>query len=91
MDGASIAHEIRAGIRVAGEELVRQHVALHAIAGGASGNEVPGRVRAAARYRIDVVERRFHRVEVMSAVDTPATAVAHRGPLEGALGVTGKA
>ena len=91
MHGARIPHEVGAGIRVAREELVRQHVALHAVAGGAGGNEVPRRMRATARYRVDVVERRFKRVEVMAAVDTPAAAVAHRGAFERALGVTGKA
>jgi hypothetical protein len=35
-----------------------------------------------------VVERRFHRLQRMAAVDTPPAAVAHRGPLERALGVT---
>jgi hypothetical protein len=39
----------------------------------------------AASYRIDVVERRFNRLEVMAAVDAPAAAVAHRGALERAL------
>jgi hypothetical protein len=48
-------------------------------------------VRSPARYWIDVVERRFHRVEVMATVDAPPPAVTHGRALERALGITGEA
>ena len=82
MHGARIAHEVRPGLRVSGEELVRQHVALEAITGRTGNHEVARRVRAAAGYRMNVVKRRFKRFEVMSAVNTTPSAVAHRGALE---------
>lgn len=88
MDGAGVPHEVRAGERVPCEELVRKHVSLQPVARGAGGNEVARNVRAAARQRIDVVERRFSRVERMAAVHAAPAAVAHRGALERALGVT---
>ena len=88
MHGARISHEVRARVRVPLEELVRQHVSLHAVTRAAGDDKVARRVRTAARYRIDVVERRFKRVEVMRAVDATPAAVTHRRALEGALGVT---
>ena len=90
VDRARISHKVRPGVWVSPEELVRQHVALHPVAGRAGRDEVARRVRAAPGYRIDVVERRFDRVKSMSAVDTPPAAVPHRSTLEGALDVTGR-
>ena len=88
MHGPRITNEVRPSDRVPREELVRQHVALHPVAGRAGGNDVARHMRAAAGDGVDVVERRFDRVEVMTAVDAPPPAVTHRRALEGALGVT---
>ena len=82
MDRARVSHEIRAGVWIPPEELVRQHVALHPVAGRAGRDEVAQHVRATPGYRIDVVERRFDRVKSMCAVDTPPAAVAHGLALE---------
>ena len=82
MDRASITNEVRPGLWILREELVRQHVTLHSIARSAGADEVSRRVGAAARYRVDVVQRRFHRVEPVPAVDTTPAAVAHRRALE---------
>ena len=79
---ACITNEVRSGLRIPREELVRQHVTLHAIAGRAGADEVARGVGAAAGYRVDVVQRRFHRVEPVPAVDTAAAAIAHRRALE---------
>ena len=79
---ACITNEICAGLRIPREELVRQHVSLHSIARRTGADEVSRRVRAAARYRMDVVQRRFHRVEPVPAVDTTSAAVAHCRALE---------
>jgi len=87
MNRSRIPHEIGSRVRVPPEELVRQHVSLHAVTWPAGDDEVARRVRPAAGYRVDVVERRFKRFEVMTAVDTPPPAVTHRRALEGALGV----
>ena len=89
MNRAGIPHEVGSRVRVTPEELVRQHVSLHAVTGPAGDDEVARRMRPAAGYWIDVVERRFKRIEVMAAVDAPPPAVSHRGALEGALGVPG--
>ena len=51
-----VPHEVRPRPRKAGKELLRQQVALEAIASCAGGDHVARRVRAAARERIDVVE-----------------------------------
>jgi hypothetical protein len=87
MNRSGVSHEIGSRVRVPPEELVRQHVALHAVTWPAGDDEVAGGVRPAAGYRVDVVERRFQRFEVMTAVDTPPPTVTHRRALEGALGV----
>ena len=87
MNRSGVPHEIRPRIRVPAEEFVRQHVTLHAVTRPARDDEVARRMRPAAGYRVDVVERRFKRFEVMTAVDTPPPAVTHRRALEGALGV----
>lgn len=79
---ACITNEVRAGQRILREELVRQHVTLQPVARGTGADEVPGRVCAAARHRVDVVQRRFHRVEPVSAVHTTSAAIAHRRALE---------
>ena len=90
MDRSCIAHEIGPRVRVPPEELVRQHVSLHAVTWSAGDDEVARRMRPAAGYWIDVIERRLKRIEVMAAVDAPTPAVPHRGALEGALGVPGR-
>ena len=90
MHRTRITNEVRASDRVPREELVRQHVALHPVAGGAGGNDVARHVRAAARYGVDVVQRRFHRVERMRAVDASAAAIPHGGALERSLEVARK-
>ena len=59
MDRSGIAHEVGACVRVSPEELVRQHVSLHAVTWSAGHDEVARRMRPAAGYRIDVVERRL--------------------------------
>ena len=87
MNRSRVPHEIGPRIRVPPEELVRQHVSLHAVTWSAGDDEVARRVRPAAGYRIDVVERRLKHIEVMAAVDAPPPAVSHRGTFEGALGV----
>lgn len=87
MNRSRVPHEIRSRVRVPPEELMRQHVALHAVTWPAGDDEVAGRVRPSAGYWIDVVERRLKRIEVMAAVDAPPPAVTHRGAFEGALGV----
>ena len=87
MNGSRVAHEVGSRIRVPSEELVRQHVSLHAVTRPAGDDEVAWCVRPTAGYRIDVVERRFKRIEVMAAVDAPSPAVSHRGTFERALGV----
>ena len=87
MNRSRVSHEVGSRIRIPPEELVRQHVTLHAVTWSAGDDEVARRMRAATGYRIDVVERRFKRIEVMTAVDTPPPAVTHRRALEGALGV----
>ena len=87
MNRARVSHEIGSRMRVPPEELVRQHVSLHAVAWSAGDDQVARRVRPAAGYWIDVVERRFKHIEVMAAVDAPPPAVSHRGTFEGALGV----
>ena len=85
MHGARIAHEVRSRLRVSREELVRQHVSLEAITGRTGNHEVARRVRAAAGYRMNVVKRRFNRCEVMPAVNTTPSTIAHRGALERTL------
>ena len=87
MNRSRVADEIGSRIRVPPEELVRQHVSLHAVTRSAGDDEVTRRMGPAAGYWIDVVERRFKRIEVMAAVDAPPPAVTHRRALEGALGV----
>ena len=87
MNRSRVTHEIGSRIRVPPEELVRQHVSLHAVTRPAGDDEVARRVRPAAGYWIDVVERRLKRIEVMAAVDAPPPAITHGGALEGALGV----
>ena len=82
MDCSRITNEVRPGLRVPREELVRQHVTLQSIARGTGADEVSRRVGATAGYRMDVVERRLHRVEPVTAVHTAAAAVAHRRALE---------
>ena len=82
MHGPCITNEVGAGLWISREKLVRQHVTLHAIARGAGADEVPRRVRTATGYGVDVVQRRFHRVESVPAVDAATAAVAHRRALE---------
>lgn len=82
MHRAGVAHEVRARVRVFREELVRQHVAFQAIAGGAGADEVAGGVGAPTGHRMDVVQRRFHRVEPVPAVYAATAAVAHGCALE---------
>ena len=82
MNRSRVAHEIGSCVRVPPEELVRQHVSLQPVAGGTGGDEVPRNVRPAAGYRMDVVERRFHRIEPVRAIHTATAAVAHGRALE---------
>lgn len=90
MYGPRITNEVRTSDRIPREELVRQHVALHPVAGRAGGNDVARDMRAAACYGVDVVECRFHRVERMRAVDASAAAIPHGGALERPLEVARK-
>lgn len=85
MDGASVPDEVRSGERVPREEFIGQHVALHPVTRSTGGDEVSGGMCPTPCYRMDVVERRFHRLEVVAAVDTSPATVAHRRPLEGTL------
>jgi len=67
------------------EEIVRQHVALEAIAGGAGRDQVAVRGDAAPRTRVHMIDRRMIVLEPRAAVDAAPAAVAHYGALERSL------
>ena len=77
-----VADKVGPGLRIPREELVRQHVTLQSIARRAGADEVSRRVGATARHRMDVVERRFHRIEAVPAIHAAAAAIAHGRALE---------
>ena len=77
-----IADKVGASLWIPREELVRQHVTLQSITWGTGADEVSRRVGAAVRHGMDVVERRFHRVEPVTAVHAATAAIAHRRALE---------
>jgi hypothetical protein len=82
MHGPCVANEIRSRPGMAREELVRQHVALQAIARSARGDEVAWRVRATSRDRVHVVERGHLQRQRNGAVDAASAAVPHGGSLD---------
>lgn len=85
-----ITNEVRASHRIAREELVRQHVALHPVTGCARAHQVARRVGPTPRDRIHVVQGRFNRLEVMTAVHAPSPAIPHRGTFERAPVIPGE-
>ena len=85
MNGASKPHEIGAGPRIGGKELVRKEVAFQLITTNARENDVAGMVSAAVREGMHVIERRRLEVQRRSAVDAAAATVTHGRTLDGAL------
>ena len=85
MYGARVVDEVQSCPGISGEEFSRKHVALEAIAASAGGDEVPGRVNAAARERENVVDGRYVEVERRGAVNAAAAAVTHHGVLDRTL------
>jgi len=82
MHRSRVQDEVRARPRESGEELRRQEVAFQSITSCASEHDVPGNVRATARERMDVVQRRKIEFKSRRAVNAAAAAVAHGRALD---------
>lgn len=82
-----VAHEVRAGPRAPGEELVGEHVALESIAASARRHEVADRVCPSPRERVDMIERRLLQREMLGTIHASSTAIAECGVLQGTFRV----
>ena len=82
MDYSRIQQKIHPRQRISNEEIVRQHVALEAIAGTAGRDQVAVRGHPPAGTRVHVIDRRMIMLERRAAVHAAAAAVAHHGALE---------
>ena len=89
MRRARVGHEVRAGPREAGEEFLRERIALESVAGDAGGHEVARRVGATVGDGDDMVEGGDFVVEPHGAVDAAAATIAEGGALERALVLRG--
>lgn len=85
MHGPCVAYEVRARPRMARKEIEGEHAPFESIARAASGHEVAGIVRSAARQRDDMIERRTVVIEAHRAIHAALTAVTERGPSHGLL------
>ena len=82
MNHAGVQQKVHPGQRIPHEEIVRQHVALEAIAGSAGRDQVAVRGHPPASTRVHVIDRRMIVLERRAAVHAAAAAVAHHGALE---------
>lgn len=87
MDGTRVAHEVCACPRMAGEELIGEHVPFQPVTAGAGRDEVAREMRPAASHRMDVVQRRGVRSERRRAVDAAASTFTECSASECALAV----
>jgi hypothetical protein len=85
MNYARVQEEIHPRQWVPDEEIVRQHVALQSVAGGAGRDEVAIGGHTAPRTRVHVVDRHMVMLEPRAAVHAAPAAVAHHGALERSL------
>jgi hypothetical protein len=79
MYGARIQDEVVTGPGVAHEELDRQQLSLQSIATHTSRDDVPERMGASMRQRVNMVESRGRKLERVSAIHAAPAAVAHGG------------
>src|SRR5688572_15851689 len=85
MNHPGVQQKVHSRQRIPHEEIVRQHVPLQAIAGGAGRDQVAVRGDAAPRTRVHMIDRRMIVLEPCAAVHAAPAAVAHHGALERSL------
>lgn len=84
-----VRDEIEACPGISREEFGRQHVTLEPVASAARQHDVARHVGPTVRQRMHVIERGVIEIERRRAIDAAAAAVAHGGPLDRSLLVSG--